>query len=250
MARKLLQFPHSHFSEKVRWALDWKRLPFEKVNLTRGPHARVTRKHGPATTVPVLIEEDGTAVQDSTAILDYLERAAPWHFLEPPDEAEKREARELEELFDDKLGFHIRRFVYAALLDRPDVLQHMWLQGKPTALRVAFPVMFRLMKPKLVEALQLGPGAAGESEQHVLEALDVIDERLKGGQPFLVARQFTRADLTAAALMSPLTWPPEHDFDWPPRELVPAPVQRFLDVVAERPAYEWSLRMYREQRRR
>ena len=75
--RRLYQFPHSHFSENARWALDHKGLSYEKVNLTRGPHIRVTRKLAAETTVPILVEPNGMVVQDSTAIIDHLEATYP-----------------------------------------------------------------------------------------------------------------------------------------------------------------------------
>lgn len=246
--RKLYQFPHSHFSEKARWALDWKGLAYEKVNLTRGRHERTTRKLGSATTVPILVDR-GRAIQDSTAILDYLEDTYPSPPLDPPGDAGRAEARRLEELFDDAIGFHSRRFAYAALIERPDVLKFMFLQGKGALPRLAFPILFAFMKPKMVKSLGLGPGAADESETEMMRALDAIDARLAEGD-YLVADRFTRADLTAAALLSLLTWPPEHDFKFPPPEMLPERLRAFLDAIRGRPVFEWSLRMYARHRRK
>ena len=43
----LYQFPASHYNEKVRWALDLKGVPHDRVSLLPGPHAprmkRLTR---------------------------------------------------------------------------------------------------------------------------------------------------------------------------------------------------------------
>ncbi|MEL6177419.1 MAG: glutathione S-transferase family protein [Myxococcota bacterium] len=245
--RRLYQFPHSHFSEKARWALDWKRLPFKKIDLTRGPHARITRRYGPETTVPVLVDEDGTAIQDSTAILDYLEATYPNAPLSPNDPQDAAEALRLEEFFDDTLGHHTRRFAYAALIDRPDVLRFIWLQGRGPLMRLAFPLLFRLIKPRMVKRLKLGPGAADESEAELFRAMDVIDERLASSD-YLVGDRFTRADLTAAALLSLITWPPEHDFNFPPPDMLPKRIQTFLDTTRERPSTRWALEMYSRHR--
>ncbi|MEQ9320458.1 MAG: glutathione S-transferase family protein, partial [Polyangiaceae bacterium] len=195
--RRLYQFPHSHFSEKARWALDYKGLPYEKVNLTRGPHIRTTRKLGaPDTTVPILVEPTGEVIQDSTTIIDHLEASYPERpSLEPPDSDERTDARDLEELFDDRLGFHSRRFAYATLIDQPDVLAHMFLQGKGPLLRLAFPLIYRVMRPRMMKRLRLGPGAADESEAELFGVLDTIDERLSQRE-YLVGERFSRADLT------------------------------------------------------
>jgi glutathione S-transferase len=248
-ARLLYQFRHSHFSEKARWALDHKGLSYETVDLTRGPHVRVTRKLAAESTVPILVEPDGKVVQDSTAIVDHLEATYPERpSLQPSDPQLRSEARELEELFDDKLGYHSRRFAYSILIDHPDVLALLFLQGKGPLTRLAFPLIYRLMRPRMIKRLQLGPGATEESEGELMSVLDVIDERLGKGD-YLVGNRFSRADLTGAALLSMMTWPPEHDFEFPSPSVLPDRLAQFLESIRPRPAYAWSLRMYSEHRR-
>jgi glutathione S-transferase len=40
---ELLQFRHSPYNEKVRWALDLKRLPHRRRSLLPGPHMGVVK---------------------------------------------------------------------------------------------------------------------------------------------------------------------------------------------------------------
>ena len=61
---------------------------------------------------------------------------------------------------------------------------------------------------------------------------------------------FTRADLTAAALLSPMTMPPEHEFTYPPESMIPAPLLAFLDRMRDRPVFDWARRMYTDHRGR
>ena len=83
MALKLYQFAISHYCEKIRWALEYKGLNYETVNLLPGQHVKTIRKlTGQASSVPVL-EHDGQVVQGSAAILDYLDQAFPEHSLTP-----------------------------------------------------------------------------------------------------------------------------------------------------------------------
>ena len=70
---ELYQFPFSHFCEKVRWALDYKGVAYRPVNLLPGFHFRYLVKLAPKTSVPVL-RDGATVVQDSSAIIDYLDR--------------------------------------------------------------------------------------------------------------------------------------------------------------------------------
>jgi len=64
---KLYQFPSSHFCEKVRWALEYKRVAYRPVNLLPGFHLKPMRKLAPKSCVPVLVDEE-TIVQESSAI--------------------------------------------------------------------------------------------------------------------------------------------------------------------------------------
>ena len=69
----LLHFRVSHYNEKVRWALDFKRLPYRTTNLMPGPHLGVMRKLTGQTKTPV-ISLDGRYVCGSAAIIKALER--------------------------------------------------------------------------------------------------------------------------------------------------------------------------------
>ena len=91
----------SHFNEKARWALDYKRIPHERRSVFPGmqePRARTLR--GGTTTLPV-IEIDGKRIGDSTRIIEELERRWPDPPLYPSDPAERRRALELEDFFDE-----------------------------------------------------------------------------------------------------------------------------------------------------
>jgi glutathione S-transferase len=89
---------------KVRLALAEKGLPFdmqvEKVWERR--HEFLTLN--PAGDVPVLIEEDGTALSDSVAIIEYLEEVHPDRPLIPGSPTERAEIRRLAQWFDVKFG--------------------------------------------------------------------------------------------------------------------------------------------------
>ena len=91
---ELVHVPVSHFSEKARWALDYKRVshvrrwpwgglhPLVSLLLTRGRHH----------TVPVLVIE-GEAIGDSTAVIRRLEERYPQPPLYPPDPVDRRGSR-------------------------------------------------------------------------------------------------------------------------------------------------------------
>ena len=51
---ELFQFAFSHYNEKARWALDWKRVPHRRRSLLPGPHRPVVQRLTGQSQVPVL----------------------------------------------------------------------------------------------------------------------------------------------------------------------------------------------------
>src|SRR5206468_5548753 len=99
----LWQLPLSHYNEKVRWALDHKRIPHIRRSLLPGLHAlKARRLTGDTATTPVLTL-DGRSIGDSTRIIAAIEARWPQSPLYPEDEGERRRALELEEFFDEEL---------------------------------------------------------------------------------------------------------------------------------------------------
>jgi glutathione S-transferase len=75
--RLLFHLPLSPFARKVRLALAEKRIPFD-LRLERVWERRDDfLAMNPACTVPVLQEENGLTIPDSTAICEYLDEAYP-----------------------------------------------------------------------------------------------------------------------------------------------------------------------------
>jgi glutathione S-transferase len=97
----------SPFCRKVRIVLREKGVEFElkAENLfQRRPEFMALN---PACEVPVLVDEDGTAVADSAAICEYLEETVPDPALMPADAAGRAEARRLVAWFDRKFNAEV-----------------------------------------------------------------------------------------------------------------------------------------------
>jgi glutathione S-transferase len=101
----LWHLPISHFSEKVRWALDWKRVPHRRRVMPPGLHplAGLMLTGGRGYTMPVLVA-DGQRIADSTDIIAWLEERFPDRPLYPADPGDRTRALELEDWFDENLG--------------------------------------------------------------------------------------------------------------------------------------------------
>ena len=80
----LLHFRVSHFNEKVRWALDLKRVPHRRTSLIPGFQLAPVRRLTGQNKLPVLIMGDGQVYSDSTTILAELGGATPSRRCCPP----------------------------------------------------------------------------------------------------------------------------------------------------------------------
>ncbi len=245
---QLYQFFISHYCEKTRWALDYKGIPFRTVNLLPAFHLWTTRRKATRSSVPILGYE-GSHIQHSTAILEFLEIEYPKPRLIPKDHQEEAQALEWEEYCDEEIGKHLRRYFYHYLLDEPQLmprlltLQASWYQR--LLFTLAFPGVKRLMR----KAMRIYPERAKQSRQHLQSALEKLESTLKK-RDFLVGKNFSRADLSAAALLAPLFNPPEHEFPWPAVEALPKPLRDFRKPWEDSRVHRYVLRMYRDHRRR
>src|SRR5215471_20699027 len=127
---ELWHIPLSHFSEKVRWALDWKGLAHRRRVLGPDYLIRAWRATGRGT-LPILFL-DGRAIGDSTHIIAALED----RFREPPlypgDAAARQRALALEDYFDEQLGPALRAaFVTPLFRHDPDLALRVLTTGMP-----------------------------------------------------------------------------------------------------------------------
>jgi glutathione S-transferase len=89
--------------------------------------------------------------------------------------------------------------------------------------------------------------AQGLQSRAVVEAeLDWLDGLLADGRPYLHGSQWTRADLTAAALLGPLAAPKEHPIA--AKAFLPSGVRQTMKDWETRPAMQFVGRMYATHR--
>lgn len=242
----LLQFRYSHYNEKVRWALDWKRLPHRRVSLLPGPHVpKIRRLTGGETTTPVLLVGE-RVVAGSAAILEELERLAPEPALVPQDPELRRRALEIQAHFDAEVGTRTRRALFAVMLDDHDYFCRVFSQHRSAPVRALYRAFFPLAAPVVRRGIGLAvPGAADEALAGVAAALDLVAKE-SAATGHLVGDRFTIADLTAASLLAVLVELDHPDMDRP-RPAPPA-VARFFAQFERHPAIAWVREQYRRYR--
>lgn len=240
---RLYTFVISHFSEKARWALDFEGLTYEEERLLPGPHMLVIRTRAKATTVP-LLEHDGTYVQGSGAIIDYLgERLGASRLAPAPGDVDR--SNELERLADRAFGQGIQRIFYETLLAHPKTVTDLWCQDGPAWGRPFYTVAYRGMAMAIRRMYKIAPDAVTRAKGELRAAMDVVDSAL-AERPYLNGEAPGRADITVASLLAPMVCPPGHLVRWP--ELVP-PLSGFVTEFSGRPTWNHVVRMYRDHRK-
>jgi glutathione S-transferase len=241
----LWHFPISHFNEKARWALDYKRVPHVRRALALDYLFRAWWRTGQGS-LPILLVED-RAIPDSTCIIAELERLHPQPALYPSDEAARQRALELEDYFDEELGHPIRTFLVGDLWDRdPAAALRLLKTGMNSRVMDSAARLLPLFRVFYKRRHGIGPETRARAEDQVWGAFDRLEKEL-GGADYLVGDAFSVADLTAASLISVVVGPPE--FPYPPDDDVfPDWMREIRASASARPAGRWTLEMYRRHR--
>ena len=237
----------SHYNEKVRWALDYKGIPYRSRAPLPGIHMAVATwlTRGRGYTFPVL-DLEGERIGDSSAIIAALEERRPEPALFPADPDERRRALMLEGWFDRELGPNVRRFVFHELIRDPDRFAEVAGQAAPRVFEVMGSAGHRVARTMI--GTRYGArddDSARRASEAVLTCFDRLEREL-AGRDYLAGGSFGVADLTAASLLYPLVLPPEAFLTV---ERMPDPVERLRAELRARPGYRWVEEMFRRHRR-
>lgn len=242
----LWHIPASHFSEKVRWTLDYKRIPHRRRVLGADYLIRAWRATGHGT-LPILFLH-GRAIGDSTHIIAALELSHPEPPLYPADEAARQRALALEDCFDEQLGPALRAATVTPLFRHdPDIALQLLTTGMPPKaydrlrpLGRIFPIYYRLRH-------NIRDAKLASDRATVTDALDRIEQERRG-RTYLVGDAFTIADLTAAAMLSPLLQPTE--IQYPHGLELPGYLRDYRAELLKHPATQWAASIYQLHRGR
>lgn len=238
----LYQFPISHFCEKARWALDYKNLEHSKVNLLPGIHRAKMKKLSGKSQVPVLKHNDHV-VQGSAKIIDYLDSVFTHKNLTPDELELKRQASEWENYADNKIGPQVRLVVYHIMLDYPQLVIPMFTQDGPFYGPFLLKKMYPTLQKKMREYMNIDATNAAKFNTELLKTADNLANHYAKHE-FMVGDKFSRADLSAAALLAPIVMPDNYGLNWP--DEIP---QRLLDFSSQFDGkLEWLKDFYRQYR--
>jgi len=216
----------SPWAERVRWALNYKGVPYEKQNYQPGVDEEAVKKLTGQAQVPVLLV-NGTVIPDSTAILNWLEEYKPQPALIPAADKDRAQVMMWEELMDGVLGPQARMLIIGHFLrsSEPELQQG----GRYFA-----------------QKYQYSSYAEEHAKVTIERILTILKHALDGCQ-YLVGDVFTRADVTAASMLLLVNPPPDEHFLFPAsiRPMYTVPLTPDLPFA---PIFAWRDKMYRKHR--
>jgi glutathione S-transferase len=211
---ELLQFRHSPFNEKVRWALDLKRVPHRRRSLLPRPHVATVRRLTCRTHTRLQLA-DGRALDGSA----HIQR---W--------------------FDDDLTPRIRRSVLDALLRQPTAFADVFGDGRPVLQRLAYACAVPLAAPLIRKGNGIDdPASVADGYRAADQALDFVSRRA-GNDGYLAGRAFSLADLTADSTLAVLAQPPDSPMAGP--RACGVAFAALLQRFASHPAIAWTRQLY------
>jgi glutathione S-transferase len=242
----LWHIPLSHYNEKARWALDYKGVAHHRGVLGANYLIRAWRATGQGK-LPILWL-DGRAIADSTRIIASLEERYPEPPLYPRDAGARQRALAVEDDLDETLGPALRAAIVTPLFrNDPDVALRALTTGMPAKTYQTLRPLLRIFPAYYPLRHRISEADLEKDRAVVGAALDRIEQERRG-RAYLVGDAFTVADLTAAALLSPVLQPPE--IQYPLQVALPTYLQDYRTRLLAHPAAQWAAGIYRLHRGR
>ncbi|MFM2311607.1 MAG: hypothetical protein RLZZ04_883 [Cyanobacteriota bacterium] len=242
----LIAIAISHYCEKVRWTMDYLDIDYVEEDHAPPFHRQYTSHHG-GTTVPVLVTNE-QALVDSRDIMHYLDTVAVDKQLYPQDVELRHQAETLEKLFDQKLGVATRNWGYYYAIQKPLKIAIAWGLNAPLSEKIKCIIAVPRIPGLLRQYYNVTEASKEAALKDIKEVFTVVNQRLNSGQQYLIGNNLSSADITFAALASPVIRPEYHPFYDSQLAKSPTEIVAVIEELRATPAGELVMRMYREHR--
>jgi glutathione S-transferase len=243
---ELYQFELSHYSEKVRFILDYKGLTYRKIEVTPGIGQIDLYRMSGQRQVPVL--KDGSEIiADSTAIAEYLERHYPDKPLIPTDPKLRGLTLLIEQWADESIGLNARK----VMIDALNHSQSFRTAFLPSSVPDVVKNLVGAVPNELLSVLGQGVGLGSDTIKSATEAVkrDLASLCfLLYDQPYLVTDHPTLADFAVAGLSMYLKFPAGNYLEIPDA-LKDKGVPGIADIGTFEPFFSWRDRLYADYRK-
>lgn len=221
---EVIELYPSPFSDRLRWVLELKRVPYRRTAYVPLAGEAAHRERTGLDTAPVLIA-DGEVIGDSDRAVDWVEARHPDPPLLPGDPRQRAQVRAWELVATGVLGPAARLVLIGTYK-----VKHVQPLADHFAAKYHWSVAEEQRADRLLRTLLPDLAAAVATA------------------PYLVGDAFTRADLTVAALLTPvLGLPPDDLF------AIDASLRSLFGTAlaadpAVAPLHEWRNHIYRQHR--
>lgn len=198
----LVTLPVSHFCEKARWALTFFGIDFQE-DAHAPPFHRGASK---GNSVPILLDETGSLVVGSDAIVEWAKNRATKNIG-----AAKIPAASDEWLKDmDLLGVRVRQWAYFYILqDWPLALDQLAPVGSvPASERWWLSWSMWALAPLMKMGMEISESSAAEALRFVESVFEKVEKELEKSA-FLSGSEFGCRDINFCSLAAPIVLPPQ-----------------------------------------
>lgn len=243
---ELYQFEMSHYAEKVRLILDYKELPYRKVEVTPGIGQIELFQMSGQRQVPVL--KDGSEIiADSTAIAEYLDRKYPDKPIIPSDPKQKGLCLLIEQWADESLGINARKGLVGSLSQNQTFRTAVLPSSTPDILKNLVGAIPGDFLGILGLGVGMGPDSVKEATNALKRSLTALSFMLTE-QPYLIGDTPTLADFAVAGLSMYIKFPTGGYLDIP-ESLKGKGVAGIADVSIFDPFFNWRDKLYADFRK-
>ena len=242
----LITMPQSHYAEKARWAMDRVFDEYVEEPHVPGLHRLATLLYGGGS-VPVMVHGE-VRCTSSREILSYCDWQLGGGGLYPSDAEADAAVRALEELFDCRLGPASRVWAYQQTMQDAVIMTKLLTLGTPLRERMFWRVGGSTMTRLIARGLAVSPENAVQALDIITVIFEEVGRLLSDGRMYLQADQFTAADLTFAALASPVLLPPGGPASYPVLDDTPERMRVVVEKLRSTIAGQHCMRMYAQER--
>lgn len=242
---ELYQFEASHYSEKVRLILDYKQLPYTKIEVAPGVGQIDLFRLSGQLQVPVL-KDGAEIIPDSTAIALYLDQKYPERPVIPSNPRQKGLCLMMEAWADESIGLNARRAMVGAFKQHPNFRTALLPASTPDLLRN----LVGAVPSDLLNVLGTGVGFGPDD---IKQAAAILRQNLKAlcllleTSPYLASDAPTLADFAVAGLSMYLKFPASRYVDLPVA-ICDKGVPGLADDAAYEAFFQWREQLYADFR--
>lgn len=242
---ELYQFEASTFAEKIRLILDYKQVPYRKVEVTPGVGQVEVFQMSGQRQVPVL--KDGEQIiPDSTAIALHLEKAYPDRPILPADPKQRGLCLALEAWADEAIVPKARVVMVGAFKQHPNFRTALLPSFTPAPLRSLVGALPGDVLNLVGTGVGFGPEDIKIATAGLRQDLEALVLMLQDS-PYLLGDTPTLADFAVASATMYLKFPTAQYVDLPDG-IGGKGVPGLVDVPESQAFFAWRDRLYTEFR--